>query len=433
MYILDNKSYDDCKSEYTKQTFTKGGKIFFSFLLIEYLFPLFLNFTYTFDKPVLYRMPIHSPIILVKILLLIFVSIISLLITRYTPTVILKKKCSIKPLPKWFIVLFSLIAIVAGLMLHINGFVQWRYTTPMSSSPIILFAAILQDIMPILIFWVIITDHQFILSRSMPDMLIKGILLFATISLFNGIGAVFTSILFALFLIAPKYALELLFTNPANEKRILKYIKLLFLLTFILLILITFFLRLGEYAKTGVKHKVTDNLLYAKYFNFDYLLSRHSTHLYALAGSIEDGANIKNLNIIINTFVYRLKLLTGTHHKTNKEEIDSLNKVSLHQFTLHKQTNPREGTSPGLLASFTMTLPFPFAIFATFLATFILVKFLDYILYAQKPFSWIGALIFAYIPIKYFTDSPFDNLPPGPHYFFFLFILLASLRRKKFN
>jgi len=80
-----------------------------------------------------------------------------------------------------------------------------------------------------------------------------------------------------------------------------------------------------------------------------------------------------------------------------------------------------------------MTLPFPIAFFATFLATFILVKFLDYILYAEKPFSWIGAFIFAYIILKYFTDSPFDNLPPGPHYFFFLFILLASLRRKNSN
>ena len=432
MYILDNKLHDDCNHSYTKQRFTKGGKIFFAFLLIEYLLPIFFNLIHIIDRPI-YRLPIHSPIVLVKILSLIVVSIISLLITRYTPTVTLKKKSSIKPLPKWFIVLFSLLAIVAGLLLYINGFVQWRYTTPMFSSPIILFAAILQDIMPILIFWIIITDHQFILSRSMPDMLIKGTLLFATISLLNGMGAIFISILFALFFIAPQSALELLFINPAKEKRKLKYVKLLFLLTFITLIMAPFFLSLGEYAKTGEKHEVTDKLIFKKYFNFDYLLGRHSTHLSALASSIEDGANIKNLSIPISTFVYRLKLLTGTHHTTNKEEVDSLNKVSLHQFTLHEKTNPREGSSPGLLASFTMTLPFPFAIFATFLATFILVKFLDYILYAEKPFSWIGAFIFAYIPLKYFTDSPFDNLPPGPHYFFFLFILLASLRRKKFN
>jgi hypothetical protein len=115
-----------------------------------------------------------------------------------------------------------------------------------------------------------------------------------------------------------------------------------------------------------------------------------------------------------------------------KEEVDSLNKVSLNQLALYKP-GIREGSSPGLLASFTMTLPFPIAFFATFLATFILVKFLDYILYAEKPFSWIGAFIFAYIILKNFTDSPFDNLPPGPHYFFFLFILLASLRRKNSN
>ena len=91
MYILDNKLHDNCNHSYTKQRFTKGGKIFFAFLLIEYLLPIFFNLIYIIDRP-LYRLPIHSPIVLVKILSLIVVSIISLLITRYTPTVTLKKK-----------------------------------------------------------------------------------------------------------------------------------------------------------------------------------------------------------------------------------------------------------------------------------------------------------------------------------------------------
>ena len=425
MYILVNNFLDDGKPSYIKQAFTRGGKIFFAFFFITYLFPLFLNLIHTIEQP-LYRLPIHSPIVLIKILLLIFVTIISLLITRYTPVVVLKKKAPIKPLPKWFIVLISLLGIIAGSLLYINDLTQWRYTTPMFSDPKILFAAILQDIMPILTFWVIITDHRFILSRSISDMFIKGMMLLALISLLNGIGAIFVVIIFILFLVVPQSSLELLFLNSVKKKRILKNTKLVVLLLFIFPIM----LLAGEFVKSGDKHKFSQT--FAAYLNFDYLLDSHSRHLSALASSIEDGANIENLKIPINTFIYRLKLLTGMQDETNKEEVDSLNKVSLNQFTLYEKKNSREGASPGLLASFTMTLPFPFAVLATFLTTFILVKFLDFIFYAQTLFSWIGAFIFAYIPLRYFTDSPFDNLPLGPHYFVFSFILLASFRRKNF-
>jgi hypothetical protein len=322
--------------------------------------------------------------------------------------------------------LISLLGIIAGYQLYINDFTQWRYTTPMSSSPIILYAAILQDIMPILTFWVIITDHRFILSRSRSDMLIKGMMLLALISSLNGVVAIFVVIIFILFLVAPQSTLELLFLNSVKKKRILKNAKLLVFLLFIFPIM----LLAGEFAKSGNKYKISE--IYSAYLNFDYLIDSHSRHLSALASSIEDGSNIENLKIPVNTFIYRLKLLTGTHDVTNKEEVDSLNKVSLHQFTLYEKKS-REGASPGLLASFTMTLPFSFAVLATFLTTFILVKFLDFILHAQIPFSWIGAFIFAYIPLRYFTDSPFDSLAPGPHYFVFLFILLASFRRRNFN
>jgi hypothetical protein len=427
MYILVNKLYNDGKPSYIKQSFTRGGKIFFAFLLIAYLFPLFLNLIYTIEYP-LYRLNIHSPIVLIKILLLIFVSIISLLITRYTPIVTLKKKVPIKPLPKWFIILISLLGIIAGLILNLNDLINWRNNWPMLGNPIILYAAILQDTMPILIFWVIITDHRFILSRSISDMLIKGIMLLALISILNGITAIFLVIIFILFLVQPQSTLDLLFLNSVKKKSNPEKIKKIVLLLFIFPIM----LLAGNYAKTGKNYKPSE--IFSSYLNFDYLLGRHSTHLSALASSIEDGYNIEYLKIPINTFIYRWQSLYKTQDATNKnEEVESLSKVSLNNFTLYEKKNPREGSSPGLLASFTMTLPFPFAVLATFLTTFILVKFIDFIFYAQIPFSWVGAFIFAYIPLKYFTDSPLDNLAIGPHYFFFLFILLASCRRKNSN
>jgi hypothetical protein len=257
-------------------------------------------------------------------------------------------------------------------------------------------------------------------------MVIKGTMLLALIALLNGIGAIIVVLIFTLFVVAPQSALDMLFLNPVKKKRILQSAKLLVLLLFIF----PFIFFLGEFAKSGDKYKISEK--FSSYLNFDYLIDRHSVHLSALASSIEDGSNIANIKIPINEFTYVLKFLIGEHKSKQSEEINSLSKVSLDQVALYEKRE-REGSSPGLLASFTMILPFPFAILAIFLTTFILVKFLDFILYAQIPFSWIGAFIFAYTILRYFTDSPFDNIVPGPHYFVFLFILLASFRRKNFK
>jgi hypothetical protein len=125
-------------------------------------------------------------------------------------------------------------------------------------------------------------------------------------------------------------------------------------------------------------------------------------------------------------------VITGIDSEAKKPDIGSFSRLALLQFADYQNINPRGGSSPGLLASLTMVLPFPLAALVTFLATFILVKLLDFILCRQKPFSMIGAIIFAYIPFKLLTDSPIDLLIPGPITIALVSVFLLSFRRERF-
>ena len=129
--------------------------------------------------------------------------------------------------------------------------------------------------------------------------------------------------------------------------------------------------------------------------------------------------------------MYRIKVISGLDANAQKPEVSSFSRLALLQFADFRNINPKGGSSPGFLASITMTLPLPLAILGVFLFTFILVKTCDFILCRQPPFSWIGAMAFAYIPFKLVTDSPLDLAIPGPTALLLLLIFLLSFRREK--
>tara|TARA_B100000767_G_scaffold275762_1_gene315218 strand:+ start:8382 stop:9665 length:1284 start_codon:yes stop_codon:yes gene_type:complete len=426
MYV---QSYDLCnagEAKDTKQTLTRGGKIFLAYLFIEYMFPLFMNLM--FDTQPIFRLPIDLPDILFKVLLLILVSIIAVLVARFTPTIVPTTKGPIKPLPKWFILMFSLIAILVGYSIFSSGLTQWRYTTSISNSPTVFYASIVQLIMPVMTFWILITDHNLILSRSRSDMLLKGVLLLAIIFSMNGLGSVFITCIFALVLFAPLTILRLFFNNSVKTKK-KSFFKNIGLMILLPLVILPIFVG-GLFSKSGTIYTFEESAL--AHLGFNYLVNRHSVHLSQVAASIEDGPNIEDLSIPFGTSIYRIKVLTGIDPEAKKPKISTFSRLALLQFADFQKINPRGGSSPGLLASLTMVLPLPLATLATFLATFILVKILDFILFRQPPFSMIGAIVFAYIPFKLLTDSPIDLLIPGPITIILVSILLLSFRRERF-
>ena len=101
------QSYHLCnagEAKYTKQSLTRGGKIFLAFLLIEYMLPLFFNLIH--DSQPFFRLPIQSEAVLISIFLILFTSIFAIIIAKYTPTITPKNTGPIKPLPRWFIIVF---------------------------------------------------------------------------------------------------------------------------------------------------------------------------------------------------------------------------------------------------------------------------------------------------------------------------------------
>ncbi len=424
MYL---KSYSLCnagEANYTKEKFSRGGKIFFAFLLIVYIIPLFANLI--IDTQPIFRLPIQSSPILFSILLLISVSIIALIIGSISTPIIPKNVGPIKPLPKSIIVIFSIITISVGINILLSGLTQWRYTTSISSSNLVLFASVIQILMPSMGFWVLMTDHRLILSRSSGDIIVKLIMLLGIISSINGYGSMPTTLLFILLFIAPNAIIGFLFSNTSYKKKnFLKYLTLPVIIFF----LIPTLFAMGAFAKSG--NRTTVDEIFKHYSSVNYMINRHSIHLSSLAASIEDGPEFSNISIPFKTAAFRFKKFTGIDSEAKKPDISSFSRLALIQFSNLERINPKGGSSPGLIATLTMIMPLPLAVIGLFFVTFFLVKLIDFIMCRQPPFSWIGALIFAYIPLKNVTDSPLDLLIPGPITIVLLFVILLSLRREK--
>ena len=408
---------------------TRGGKIFLAYLFITYIIPLAINLVY--DSEPIFRLPINLEYILLAILLLIFVSFSAIIAAKHTPNITPSKKGPIKPLPKWFIVIFSLAVISVGYSIFSAGLSQWRYTTSISSNSTVLYASLLQTIMPIMCFWILITDQQLILSRSKSDMFVKGLIFLGLVFSINGFGSIFNTLFFALVFLAPRSIMSLLFKDSLNNNKFFRYLAIGIILP---IVSIPLFMA-GVYAKSGSSDDSDYSLeeMTLAHTGLNYLINRHSIHLSSLAASIEDGPNLSNITIPIETATFRLNILTGLDSGAQKPEVSSFSRLALLQFADYRFINPDGGSSPGLLASITMVFPFQLSVILVFFVVFILIKLIDFILYRQPPLSFIGALIFAYMPFRMITDSPFDLLIPGPIVIILISIFFLSLRRERIN
>ena len=427
MYL---KSLDLCNTGnivYTKQNLTRGGKIFLAFLILEYIFPLILNFF--FDIKPLFRLHINSLENFFSVLIIILTSIIAIFVSSVTPSILPKNKLPIKPIPKWFITLISLILILLGSIIFYNNLAQWRYDQSISENRLLFFVSIFQLMIPFLTFWILMTDHKLVLSRRWSDIRTKGILFLATLFSINGLGSIFVTLIVALVLFTPKSILGLFYGNSKKINLGNKIFKKIILLSFLMLIFIPIS-KIGLFAKTGAS---SFDRISSTYLNFEYLVNRHSVHLSALSASIKDGPDLSYLKIPFETAIWRAQFVTGTDYFSKKPEIASLNRISLLQFADFDKINPKGGSSPGLLGGITMIFYFPTSILLVFFITFFYIKIIDFILCRQPPFTWLGAFVFAYIPLRFVTDSPFDLIIPGPVTIILFLLLIFSLRRERIN
>jgi len=253
-------------------------------------------------------------------------------------------------------------------------------------------------------------------------------MLLGTVLSINGFGSIAVTLLFVLVFIAPKSILGFLFNDPVNKNiSLFKYMVIPILALFFIPTILGF----SSFAKSG--GRTTTYEILSVHTDFNYLVNRHSVHLSSLAASIEDGSKFSNISIPFETASWRLKKISGIDPEAKKPDISSFARLALLRFADFENINPKGGSSPGLFASLTMILPLPLAIVGIFLVIFFFVRSIDFILCRQPPFSWMGAFIFAYVPLRYVTDSPLDLFIPGPVTILLVLLILLSLRREKIN
>ena len=422
------KSYSLCSTGdvvYSQQSISRGERIFFAYLLITYLAPLFINLIY--DSKPIFRLPIDSTLVLTILLFIIAVSSTAILFSKYTPAIVPKTKGPIKPIPKWFIVLFSLISIWIGFDIFRSDLTQWRYMASMSDNSTLIYVALVQMMMPLMAYWVLITDHQFILSRSPASIMTKLIMLLGVLFCINGLGSALNSLVFVLFFLAPHSMLRLFYKNTAMASRKNRFLRKIGLLIILPIIIVPLFIA-GSYSKSKDAELKEAAIVYT---GLNYIINRYSVHLSSLAASIEDGSNYSDLSILYDATSFRIGVLTGLDPNAKRPDVNSFSRLALVQFADFRNIDPRGGSSPGLLASITMILPLPFSFIGVFVATLLIVKLLDFVLCRQPPFSWIGAFVFAFIPLTAVTDSPLDIIIPGPVLIVLILVMLLSFRRER--
>lgn len=405
---------------------TPGAKIVVSYLSLDYLVPLSLNLVTDTDP--LFRTPLDNGWVLSGFVILLSLGFGSCLIAMSTPRVVPKSPVPLKPIP------VSAVASLAGLLVFAGAYTastnatQWRYGGPaISQQSDLALIAIAQLILPVLVFWVILTDHRLILDRRLGSILVKVGLVLALVLSINGLGRALLALILGMVLLLPRQMLPVLFESPTVERAAFTRPQRLVLIGLAIVVFAPAFLQIGVVAKSGASADIERSV--EAHTNVDYLINRHSVHMSSALASIEDGYDYENLHIVRDSYTYRLGVIFGNQNVDNKPEIASYARKALVQYANFARINPRGGSSPGVMATFVMSFPFWAAAIGFMLYCFFLTKLLDFLLCRQPRFSWLGALTFAYFPLRLVTDSPADFLLPGPVLLVLAVVFLAARRR----
>jgi hypothetical protein len=114
------------------------------------------------------------------------------------------------------------------------------------------------------------------------------------------------------------------------------------------------------------------------------------------------------VTIFLDSIIYRLSKL-GLPLNDERPEIVSLSRLNYLNLSLTR-LNSREGSSPGLIASFDYMLPFPISIFLCSLYLVFISRIFDRLsCNKERGITWFGALIM-FLFVQVFFQSPFDLL-----------------------
>lgn len=411
--------------------FTPGRKVITFYFLLAYIMPLIGNsiFSDSISTPYkIFPFSVYAIIMLLCSYLLywIFSSIRFSSSCNRQQSVILRGLSNAYSRSRLIIAISS---ILIGLLNLEFGLTSYRYQAIGMSEQhhtIILFLGVILNQIAILdLFYHIFCNPYGSTYRDRKYKISTYCFLLAMFLLANGIGTMFLAMFTAMCVFLPNLSERMIFGNRSqkafiNLKGIVKQ--------FVWLIIFCLIFWEAWVIGGAIKHSSgqdsiwltynanKENLLITWEFVKNYLLyliSSLSTAYYSLLyvthvtpSVLRHGHEFTAL-IPLNTFLYRLDFLLGHPFGVAKDSISSISRLNYRLLVDTTTYSMREGTSPGLLASFVYLFSFPFSVIFSSCYLAWLSRLYDVLLFSPRfnRVSWLGVFF-----VLQFTQSLFQSV-----------------------
>lgn len=323
-----------------------------------------------------------------------------------------------RPFPLGVLAL-ALLAIAVGAMSLAAGGASWRYGGASMSErlsgdggALVAATAVLQAIAPCLAWWIVLMRPDTWLGGGTGPRTVRWAVALAAIAGINGLNTAIRALFAAACMLWPAPAHRLLFSGGQRLGRrggvaaALAGIAILG----------------GAFAFTGMLAKTGKTLDadWESHTDPAYLLRRHAVHFQHAMGALEIGIDevdddgfAERRSLAWREAAFRLGVLTGDPSWGERPEPASLSRWTLERFAnFDLRNDTRSGSSPSVIGTAALCLPPPWSFVALAAFSFLLVRVLDWFLRDCDRLSVLGCLLFAYMPIRFVTDTPLGLVNP---------------------
>ena len=323
-----------------------------------------------------------------------------------------------RPFPLGVLVL-AVLAVTVGALSLAAGSASWRYGGASMSErlsgnggALVAATAVLQGIAPCLAWWIVLMRPDAWLGAGAGPRILRWSVATAAIAGINGLNTAIRALFAAACMLWPMPAQRLLFSG---ERRLGRRGSILAALAG-LAILGGAFAFTGMLAKTGK----TLDADWESHTDPAYLLRRHAVHFQHAMGALEIGIDDpdddgfeERRSLAWRETAFRLGVLTGDPTWGERPEPASLSRWTLERFAnFDLRNDTRSGSSPSVIGTAALCLPPPWSFVALAGFSFLLVRLLDWFLRDCDRLSALGCLLFAYMPIRFVTDTPLGLVNP---------------------
>ena len=308
---------------------------------------------------------------------------------------------------------FALMTLILAFYWASSGYNLYRYTDEGMSSNLslmLLIGIVLGLIVKIYFFKTIFIDEPSV--NQLPNILLA----LSLVLMVSGVFSVLFALAMLFYSLSPRHFLGFIFTGEIKNEN--KSFTDLFFLMIILFIFGFFSFLIGNAIKSNSLAsavKVFVNIDYAETF-YLYLIERISSSYYSFAYSLTSEfaevapSSFETLGYIISTFFYRLDLIMGGFLEIQRPEITSMMKINYIVLSEYA-ANEREGTSAGVLGSFSYIFALPLNIIFSAVFLLVIARFFNQINYRGKgkKVTFLGSFLLLYFILPIF-ESPFDLL-----------------------